>query len=615
MNMRLQFRPADVIGNESLKQSVLRGVSSTPKVNTISVTRDQQIAARMVDLAGKWTQGSEFKLDTLMKRGGLTDLGWRIDHDLTTAQGLVLVNGPQVRVAYSTSGQNFLAHKAAYVGAQTISDGAGKAGEFIGGELGKKLAKNAANSLYQLDGIQARAQIESIASKYGSRPSQLHGHGTAGAKAIVVGDQMNIPSTTFNPVYSNDMSKPGGQTHSVVRTDDDLFSMPFDMFKNEQLKDLSNKVGADFPTVDLDRFDINNVGRQPGEWNSDLGNFTTRGPSAPGALEQAMNDQFINRIHYENVKDYFEALDKEANTGRWAQNFLDPDFDDMPQWLKEAEAILKPPSPGFSRQEFQNTSSAQVAERFEPGYAETLRNMSSEERSQFIRQLELEGQAQTAEINNMMGPQQEYLKNTLLERVKNIATSRLVADITGGVLASLLLDNFAPTVIKDNQLIYAGVKGGLGGYLGAYIYGLGQLGSLPALATGAAGGLAGVVGDWLGREGAKALGANDLVAGGAGVALGGASAAVAVSFVGALLAGSAEGGLIGAMGGPGGIAFGAGFGALIGLFFYTLSVLNTVQEVEEIEEVESELVGKRASQPEEHDEIPKPIYTPLTFGS
>lgn len=525
-----------------------------------------QVGARLTRIAGQYAQGAEPKLDQMMMKDGLYNLGWRIDHDASSQVGMVVRNifNDQVRIAYKDVGG--VEGLGAYIGQAPLQSAGAAAGAAIGGpvvdkltnigldkvvgqitggaagkEVGEQVGKHVMDHLMKKNITAARAQLEAVIMKYDKLPDQLHGYASGGAKAIQLGDQFEIPSMTYNPVFNNAI-KADGPAHEVVRVVDDVFSGGFDMFKNDRVIEMQKLTGRD--PMNLDRFKLTNVSRQEGQFSNEIGNFTNVGRNVESEIEAAMRDQLNLRNLNADIRQYFEALDKAGNSGRWAGRFDAGD-------------------PGFDMAEFVNDSPEVIAARFTPEFADHLRNMSPEERVQILREIQAQGDANAALVNKLSAPHQQDAGMNLLERFRSIPGMKVAVNVVLGLGVAWVVDTFAPKVVQQWEHRNL-VEKPIVGILAAFVMGTSVLvGGVHAF-VGAA---VGPVLNEAAYKGLMHIGVPDAVAqigaagiAGAGVAIAGALAVAAIEVA----AGIKAGGVIGAAGGPMGLLFGAGIGALVG---------------------------------------------------
>ena len=154
------------------------------------------------------TNGNEMATNEILK-----NTGYKVDTELSTPEAIVIHDGTDVKVAFRGTDSHFskpfesvkdLVHDARFL---TGTEAYGRGGGLL--ESGRNIISSAIN-------------------KYGrENVNEIVGHSMGGQKAILLGDQFNIETTTFNPLigYNSMKSSKTATTHNIFRTTEDITSL------------------------------------------------------------------------------------------------------------------------------------------------------------------------------------------------------------------------------------------------------------------------------------------------------------------------------------------------------------------------------------------------------
>lgn len=523
---------------------------------TISdLTHDQMQKAKMVK-ASKIAYESGFEeAQMYLDKNGIP---YDIDQSLSSKESLVLLSDTDnVKIAYrGTKIQN-------------LNDVRADVEIVAGSEANNPQFKS------------AEEQLKLVTEKYGA-PSELIGYSLGGNKAMYLGNKSNIPTTTFNPFLGKNLVNSKTGDHTIFRTTEDFASMGIGLTGSKW------KVSSILPHKDK----LNPIEAHK------LENFTEISSRRPGHTEtmlQSVNSQgmkvgemeLIHKIKaaQENGLTFTEFV-HEFNGGRGNDTTIDGSSltgsrmhqeSKFVKYWEEAKSEGSSSSP-FTEKEMSHFDSIESSEST---YQNALR---SKQRKDFRNSSPSEQLAQ-------IGKEHSTLK-TLADAVdthtepyrasanvlkRSIHPSNLATGIVGGVAASTLMN----TIDKDHKISEVpreGIEGSIAGItteMGAAAL----AGTALSASTLGVGAVAGGVSYLTGNESAKLIthgleaahvdtNVSEALGSTAGGAIGGGVAA-GTAIGGAALMGTE----IGSMGGPLGMAVGAGIGSLFGIGGYLLGKL------------------------------------------
>jgi len=199
---------------DAIKDSQLittKGMTPT-KPNIDMLDTDTIHKARMAKASQVFleTNGNEMATNEILK-----DTGYNVDTELSTPEAIVIHNPDtnDVKVAFRGTDTSYkrpfesvkdLVHDARFLSG---TEAYGREGGLL--ESGRNLVSSAIN-------------------KYGKENvNEIVGHSLGGQKAILLGDEFNIETTTFNPLigYNSMKSSKTATTHNLFRTTEDITSI------------------------------------------------------------------------------------------------------------------------------------------------------------------------------------------------------------------------------------------------------------------------------------------------------------------------------------------------------------------------------------------------------
>ena len=163
----------------------------------------------------------------------------------------------------------------------------------------------------------------------GGKISMLNGYSKGGGKSLILGEQENIPSTTFNPAAGKgfyDLARDGlTQTHKVFKTTDDAVSSGLDIMDN---------MGRLKPNMEIQRLralDRSMIPVKDGLNSHSLDQFTERGkprgePEAHGLAKELYTRarRIGDHIAMRDVDNY-KPTELEGSRSRYKPDILDYD--------------------------------------------------------------------------------------------------------------------------------------------------------------------------------------------------------------------------------------------------------------------------------------------------
>ena len=205
--------------------------------------------------------------------------GWKIDQELSTKEGLVLTKGEEIRVSFrGTSWEN-------------VNDVVTNAATIAGVEQHAPQIKA------------SRQQILNVQEKYNRLPNELLGYSKGGAHAVHLGDEFEIPTTTFNALIGRQQIMSQSEVpHTIIRTVEDVPSTGLLLRpgkSNYTVKSIDPVIGNGSPKSvhDLNQFTGENVsGVKP-----QISEFMPKPTSlAAGALAGAAAHQLMEQVDPEH---------------------------------------------------------------------------------------------------------------------------------------------------------------------------------------------------------------------------------------------------------------------------------------------------------------------------
>ena len=526
--------------------------------NTQTLTVEERMKAQMIRVGRtayrKGFPAAQSEIDSGPLRG------WTIDTELSSAEGLVLTKGREIRVAYR--GTDFTNLN------DLVTDAAAAAGY-------ERFAPQM---------IQSRLQIEAIEAKYGRLPTELLGYSKGGAHAMAMGDRFGIPSTSYNPLVGRKqlMSK-SEVPHTIIRTVEDPVSTTLALARGKK----NYTVKAIDP--------IRGLG-DPKDAH-ELTHFTSAGPRQPGGIDALMMDgvrKGQQLAHLETLdamktgveqgKTFTQALDDFNRSNGTAQRVdvledgsLGPrihrESGTVKYWkdsggtlTAEEEAHLNANPPPPPRELSDEARAMGLGEELTDAQRRYVTSLSTSERTEYMKEQRTSLQQNTELINESVLPHQTVLK-ALIPRTTTLATGAVA-----GVVAHATMNAIDPNH-RMNRVAEEATEGAIAGGIG--------VGAASAVGASAALGpevLAGASAYIAGSESGRAItsameragvsrGTAEAVGGVSGGAIGGATASAVASgatIAGSMAFGAEAGEALGVVGGPIGMVAGALGGTVIG---------------------------------------------------
>ena len=435
----------------------------------------------------------------------------------------------------------------------------------------------------------------------GGKISMLNGYSKGGGKSLILGEQENIPSTTFNPAVGKgfyDLARDGlTQTHKVFKTTDDAVSSGLDIMDN---------IGRLKPNVEIQRLralDRSMIPIKDGLNSHSLDQFTKRGkprgePEAHGLAKELYTRarRIGDHIAMKDVSDYTDdneplqgsqsryktrQLDfEEGGTmgrppGRPAEGEIQPVIEPEPEpdpagsftdfWNKlndgSATRAFGAEGSGVSKESPHARAWKKQGKEFTPEeeqhLTENWKRQGSpklpDDMSDYKRDFDLKGESKKLVKNHedfeeASGFKEAVSKNTFREGLaEGLSPSSMGKGIIGGIIGNALMKKLDPE----------GRGGLVGDTLGSGAIAGGIVGGAGEIIPGAAGALAGVETARGVTRAFEKAGASKDFSEGSGDVLGGAVGGLGAVGTGALLTGEglaletgglslAVGGIIGA---------------------------------------------------------------------
>ena len=542
------------VKNTSSISTTLR-VGLPLKPNVTDLTPEQVMKSKLVKGSKiAYESGYEEAQAYLDKEG----IPYDIDTSLSSKESLVLLGDDGVKIAYrGTKIQN-------------VSDVSADAMIAAGVEEHHPQFKN------------AEEQFRLVTEKYGS-PNELLGYSLGGNKAITLGNKYGVETTTFNPFLGQNLVKSiSDVTHNIVRTTEDFASLGLGIAKGKF------KVSSILPHQDK----LNPIEAH------ELSNFTETSARRPGATETLLNAvakaggkageyELIDSIKTAQEKGQsFTEFVHEFN-GRTGQDttpdgssLAGPRMHRNSKWVKYWEEGKNEgsSSPSFTAEEEAHFDSISESEQvydqsIRPRERESFRNSTQEQRASKIKESH-EALETLMEAANMHTEMHTASANALK---RTVHPTNLATGIAGGVASSLALNAVDPEhkMEEHARTTLEGVGAGLSTEIGAAALAGTALSAGSLGIAGVAGGasyLAGSEASKLTTTGLHAAGLNKDASEAIGSTVGGGvggAAAVGTAIGGAAILGAE----IGELGGPIGMAVGAGVGSLLGLGSWAIGKL------------------------------------------
>lgn len=486
--------------------------------------------------------------------------GWTIDTELSSREGLVLIKGEEIRVAYRGTEFNDVN--------DLVTDAAAVAGY-------ERLAPQM---------VESRLQIEAIQDKYGKLPNELLGYSKGGAHAMAMGDRFGIPTTSYNPLVGRrQMMNRSEVPHTIIRTVEDPVSTLMVLARGKK----------NYTVKSIDP--IQGLG-DPKSMHA-LTQFTSAGPRQPGGIDALMTEgvrKGQQLAHFETLdamtagveqgKTFTEALDDFNRTNGAVQRVdvledgsLGPRIhgeSGTVQYWRDAGGAFTPQeqahldsNPPPPQREYSDEARAMgLGEDLTQAQRSYVVSLPAEERAAFMQQQRTSMQQHTQLIDTAVEPHRTVVR-AMMPRTSSLATG-----VAAGVAANATMNAVDPEH-KMNRVAEEATEGAIAGGIGVGV--ASALGASAALGPEVlAGASAYVAGSESGRaittaleDGGTSRNTAEAVGSVSGGAIGGVAASTAATgaaIAGSMLLGAEAGEAVGLVGGPVGMAVGAAGGATIG---------------------------------------------------
>ncbi len=352
-----------------------------------------------------------------------------IDNDLSSDVGLVFER-PDGSVTVNYRGTN----------PRNLSD--------IKTDIALITGKTDINSLEHIKG--ARSQLSDVIGKYGKENLRLNGYSLGGQTGIHLGEELGIPSRSFNPLLGyqtlKNFDKKG--SHEIYRTTTDPASLGLGInnqgFDIKTLHPLQDTLSP-YESHRLDNF---------------LENKPRPAPTKFTELIEKVHDQGVEMANLHNdinstVDDYMDGAE-EMKGGETADEFMtrtgeDPFVAELEDYLRNVEAKDIADIPRKDRV-------IQFLDKLDPN-DEILEDIDLSDHLERHQELK-SNLGENVEALNEAGELHGEMGKSLAESFhpSNIAGG-LVGAIAGGVLA----DKLDPKGAEKNTLFHQGLTGGLSG--------------------------------------------------------------------------------------------------------------------------------------------------------
>lgn len=438
----------------------------------------------------------------------------------------------------------------------------------------------------QTQGIRTgKAQIERANEVLPQPIEEILGFSLGGNRAITIGQELGIPTTTFNPAVSltNIKNVPiGGDLHNIIRTTEN----PTDVFAG--FKPNAFKIKSILPLEETSW--LNPV---KGATVHDLVNFSGTGARRSNNLETLHNDfQNASKLHGELVglHDAKVAVDNGLTLTEWLENFSPADVADgiLSPRVREDTLIYKmwekaggDTTMNEAENVFENSGNALMEN---PDLVEQEFMYNDDTIQDFIdkpvgiRDNDIQGKAQELMDQHLIIEEAGEVQLATRDAFKASASPMNLGLGVLGSVAGEKLTNMIDPDEKLGEIGHVGVSGALGGGItagaGATLGAEALTASVfaPAVVGGGAGALAGYETNKAVANSLERAGANrdtvESISSISGGAVGGATASAVGIGTAALI-----GAEVGELGGPLGVAFGAGVGAVFGLGSYAVGAI------------------------------------------
>lgn len=439
----------------------------------------------------------------------------------------------------------------------------------------------------QTQGIRTgRAQIERANEVLPQPIEEILGFSLGGNRGITLGQELNIPTTTFNPAVSltNIKNVPlGGDLHTIIRTTEN----PTDIFAG--LKPSAFKIKSILPLEETSW-----LNPESGSTVHDLVNFSKTGPRRSNNLEVLHNElETAGRLHGElvGIDSARTAVENGLTMTEWLQEFspaevandgtLGPRVRDDTLLAKMWDVAGGERTQAEAEMIFENSGNAlqqnpNLVEQEFMYNENTIRDFVNKPVGQ--RDNVIQEKAQAVVDQHVVIEEAGQVQVAQRDAYKAMASPmNLGLGAVGGYAGGVLADKIDPDD-KLGELGHEGLAGGLGGGIttgmGATLGAEALTASAfaPAVLGGAGGAVAGYATNKAVANSLQRAGANrdtvESISDITGGAVGGATASAVGIGTSALI-----GAEIGELGGPMGVAFGAGVGAVFGLGAYAVNAI------------------------------------------
>tara|TARA_R110000751_G_scaffold123439_2_gene224308 strand:+ start:6606 stop:8600 length:1995 start_codon:yes stop_codon:yes gene_type:complete len=330
----------------------------------------------------------------------------------------------------------------------------------------------------------AKSQLTDVIGKYGREDLRLTGFSLGGQTAIHVGDELKIPTRTFNPLlgYQTLKNFAKNNIHEIYRTTTDPASIGLGI----------NNQGFDIKTIHPLEDTLNPVK------SHQLDNFLeNKSRPSPTQLTELINETYDQGVELSNlhndinniVDDYSEGAE-EMKGGETADEYMtrtgeDPFIPELEEYIKGVEAQDVADIPRKDRV-------IEFLDKLDPN-DEILEDIDLSDHLERHQELKSD-LGENVEALNEAGELHGEMGKSLVE---SFHPTNVVGGLVGAIGGAVLADKIDPKGAEHNTLFHQGLSGGLSG-VGAEGFAtlasgeaLTASGLLPAAAGGAAGLLAG----------------------------------------------------------------------------------------------------------------------------
>ena len=330
----------------------------------------------------------------------------------------------------------------------------------------------------------AKSQLTDVIGKYGKEDLRLTGFSLGGQTAIHVGDELKIPTRTFNPLlgYQTLKNFAKNNIHEIYRTTTDPASIGLGI----------NNQGFDIKTIHPLEDTLNPVNSH--QLDNFLENKSRPAPTQLTELINEVHDKGVEMANLHNdindiVDDYTEGTE-EMKMGETADEFIERTGED--KFMAELEDFMKGVEAQDTADIPRKDRVIQFLDKLDPN-DEILEDIDLSDHLERHQQLKSD-LGESVETLNEAGEMHGEMGKSLVE---SFHPTNVVGGLAGAIAGGILADKIDPKGAEKNSLFHQGLSGGLaGGGSEAFATlasgeALSATGLAPAVAGGAAGLLAG----------------------------------------------------------------------------------------------------------------------------